>query len=128
MIRLHLSEEERRELNCRLGDRRMTLDGRGRLDMIRLSDWGLSAPTIAGRVSRHENTVRKLLKRFQKERFAALPKHTPPGRPPRLREEHFRALEALLDGSARTFTSGQMVAWMQGQLGLTVPRATWPSA
>ena len=123
MIRLHLSEEERTELNCRLGDRQMTLDARARLDMIRLSDWGLSAPSIAGRVSRHENTVRKLLerfKRFQEERFAALPKRTSPGRPPRLLEEHLRALEAHLDGSARTFTSGQMAAWVQETFGLSV--------
>ena len=64
--------------------------------------------------------MRKFLKRFQEERFAALPKRTSPGRPPRLLEEHLRSLEAHLDGAARTFTSGQMAAWVQETFGLSV--------
>lgn len=120
MIRLRLSEHERTELNTRLGDRKMTVSARARLDIIRLADADLSAPAIARRVCRHENTVRKLLKRFQGERFAALLKRASPGRPPRLREEHWRALEAMLDASAPTFTSAQMAAWMQEQFGLPV--------
>lgn len=125
MIRLRLSEDERTELNKRLGNRKMTVSAQARLDMIRLADAGLSAPAIARRVCRHDNTVRKLLKRFlderfQGERFGALLKRASPGRPPRLREEHWRALEAMLDASARTFTSAQMAAWMQEQFGLSV--------
>ncbi len=120
MIRLRLSEDERTELNKRLGDRKLTVSAGARLDIIRLADAGLSAPAIARRVCRHENTVRKLLKRFQGARFAALLKRTSPGRPPRLREEHWRALEAMLDASSRTYTSAQMAAWMGVQLGLSV--------
>ncbi len=120
MIRLCLSEAERNELDVRLCDRQITLAARARLEVIRLSDWGRSAPTIARRVGCHENTVRKLLKRFQQVRFAALTKRVSPGCPPRLREEHWRALEALLDGAARTYTSLQMAAWVQAQFGLPI--------
>ena len=62
MICLRLSEAERTELSKRQRDRRMTMEARARLEMIRLSDWGLSAPTIAQRVGRHEHTVRKFLR------------------------------------------------------------------
>jgi transposase len=120
MIQLSLSDDERTELRARFRDRKMDVQTQTRLRMVELSGLGLSPPTIARRVGRHENTVRKFLKRFRQERFAALPKRTSPGRPPRIREEHFRALEALLDGSARTFTSAQMAAWMQTQFDLSV--------
>lgn len=120
MIRLRLSDDERTELNTRLGDRKITVDARARLDMVRLSDAGHSAPAIARWVGRHENTVRKLLRRFQEERLAALPKRVSPGRPPRLSGEHLQALEAMLDGAARAFTSAQMAAWAQEQFGLSI--------
>lgn len=120
MIQLSLSEDERTELRARFRDRKMDVETQTRLRMVELSGMGLSPPGIARRVGRHENTVRKFLKRFGQERFAALPKRTSPGRPPRIQEEHFRALEALLDESARTFTSGQMAAWVQEQLGVSV--------
>ena len=120
MIRLQLSDAERQDLGERLKDRRLSVDANARLRMALLSDRGLSAPRIAREVARHENTVRKFLRRFQAERLAALPKRVAPGRTPRIREEHWLALEAMLDGSERAFTSGQMAAWMQAQFGLTL--------
>ncbi len=120
MIRVALSDTERSELAERLRDRSISVETQARLRMLALSDRGISPPRIAREVGRHENTVRKLLKRFQTERLAALPKRTAPGRAPRVREEHWLALEAMLDASARAFTSAQMAAWLQQELGLSV--------
>ena len=120
MIRVSLSEAERDELAKRLRDRSISVDAQARLRMAELSDRGASPPRIAQAVGRHENTVRKFLKRFQAERFAALPGRTAPGRVPRVREQHWRALEAMLDGSPRAHTSGQMAAWLRERFGLTV--------
>ena len=127
MIRVTLSDAERQDLAARLNDRRISVDAHARLRMALLSDQGLSAPRIAHQVARHENTVRKFLRRFQAERLAALPKRAAPGRTPRVREEHWLALEAMLDGSERAFTSRQMAAWLQGRFGLSVhPRYLAP--
>ena len=120
MIRITLSDAERSELAERLRDPRISVDTQARLRMAELSDQGLSPPRIAERVTRHENTVRKFLKRFQAVRLVALAKRTAPGRTPRVREEHWLALEAMLDGSARAFTSRQMAAWLQERFSLSV--------
>lgn len=120
MLHIHLSDDERAELSRQLANRKISVEIHTRLRMVLLNDQGMSAPKIAEAVGRHENTVRKFLKRFQAGRFAALPDRVPPGRTRRIQEEHWQALEEMLDRSERTFTTRQMAQWMSDALDITV--------
>jgi transposase len=83
--------------------------------MVRLSDLDWSVPKIAGYLRCHEQTVRKYVKAFRRDGFAALLDRPPPGRPPTLTEAHLLAVERLLDEAARrgeTWTAPQLADWL----------------
>jgi transposase len=80
--------------------------------MIRLSDAGWTIPRIAVHLGAHEQTVRKYVKAFLADGFAALPDRPRPGRPPVVTEAHLLALEALLDAGGRTWTARRLVEWL----------------
>ena len=91
--------------------------------MIRLSDLTWSVPTIATYLGRHEQTVRKYIKAFLRDGFAALPDRPRSGRPRRLTEEQLLAVERLLDeaaGRGETWTMPQLVGWLQAHHGVRV--------
>lgn len=88
---------------------------RDRLEMVRLSDLDWSVPKIAAYLGCHEQTVRKYVKAFLRDGFAALPDRPRPGRPPTLTVAHLEALEALLDAAAargETWTAPRLAAWL----------------
>lgn len=83
--------------------------------MVRLSDLGWSVPRIAAYLRCHEQTVRKYVKAFLRDGFAALPDRPRPGRPPRLTVAHLEAVEARLDAAAaqgEAWTAPRLAGWL----------------
>jgi transposase len=97
---------------------------RDRLEMVRLADLGWGVPRIARYLGKHEQTVRKYVKAFLRDGFAALPDRPRPGRPPKLTEAHQRALERLLDEAAargeRTWSAPRLARWLAETHGVEV--------
>jgi transposase len=120
MIRVELTEGERDELRARTRATGIAPRTRDRLEMVRLADAGWSVPRIAGHLGVHEQTVRKYVKAFLADGFAALPDRSRPGRPPVVTEDRLRALEALLDAGGRTWTTRQLVEWLAQEHGVRV--------
>lgn len=118
MIRVALTEAERTELGART--RTAGPRTRDRLEMVRLADVGWSVPRIARHLDRHEQTVRRHLKGFLAHGFATLPDRPRAGRPPTVTEGDLRAVESLLDAGGRTWTTRQLVAWLDRERGVAV--------
>lgn len=120
MLRVTLSPAAHEDLRALTRARTTDPRTRDRLEMIRLADAGWSVPRIARHLACHEQTVRKYVKAFLAEGFAALPDKPRSGRPPRLTGAHLDALEQLLDAGGRTWTMPQLVAWLAGEHGVRV--------
>ena len=120
MIRVELTEAQRDELRSRTREPGLAPRTRDRLEMVRLADAGWAIPRIARHLGVHEQTVRKHVKAFLAEGFAALPDRPRPGRPPRVTEAHLQALEALIDAGGRTWTTRQLVEWLAREHGVRV--------
>jgi putative transposase len=123
LLRVRLSRAAWEDLCAR--QRQVPAASRGwqRLEMVRLSARGVRAPDIADQVGVEVQTVRKYLKGFQAEGFAALADRPRPGRPPQLRPADLAALEALLDRDAageRTWTLPQLVDWLATERGVRI--------
>jgi transposase len=88
--------------------------------MIRLAATGQTVPQIARYLGRHEQTVRRSIKAFLAAGFAALPDQPRPGRPRRVTDAHLTALETLLDTTTRSWTTPQLVDWLQAEHGIRV--------
>jgi transposase len=120
MIRVELTPAQRDELRARTRASGIAPRTRDRLEMVRLSDAGWTIPRIAAHLGCHEQTVRKYVKAFVADGFAALPDRPRPGRPPRVTADHLRAVEALLDAGGRTWTTRQLVEWLAREHGVRV--------
>lgn len=120
MIRVELTPAQRNELRTRTHEPGIAPRTRDRLEMVRLSDAGWTIPRIATHLGCHEQTVRKYVKAFLADGFASLPDRPRPGRPPRVTEEHLRALEAVIDAGGRTWTTRQLVEWLAQEHGVRV--------
>lgn len=115
MIRLTLTAEQRQELGRRIRQRGPSSVPAIRLEMVRLAARGWRIPRIARQVGCHEQTARKFVKAFQQRAFAGLEDRPRPGPRRRLTDEHLAALEALIDQTDRTWTTPQLVAWLEQQ-------------
>ena len=120
MIRVELTDAERDGLRARTREPGIAPRTRDRLEMVRLADAGWAVPRIAKHLGAHEQTVRKYVKVFLAEGFAALPDRPRPGRPARVTEDHLQALEALLDAGGRTWTTRQLAEWLARERGVRV--------
>ena len=123
VYRVVLTPEERAELVRRGRDPATTARLRERLEVVRLSDAGWTAPRIAAHRGRHEQTVRAQVKAFLARGVAGLQPRASPGRPPTVTAAHVAALERLLDESAaagRTWTLGQLALWLAQEHGVAV--------
>ncbi|MDQ3167347.1 MAG: helix-turn-helix domain-containing protein [Chloroflexota bacterium] len=120
MIRVALTPAQHEELRARTREPGLAARTRDRLEMIRLADAGWTVPRIARHLGTHEQTVRKYVKTFLAEGFAALPDRPRPGRPPTVTAAHLEAMEALLDAGGRTWTTAQLVAWLDQAHGVRV--------
>jgi transposase len=117
MIRIMLTAAQHDELRARTRDAGIAPRTRDRLEMVRLADAGWTIPRVARHLGCHEQTVRKYVKVFLAEGFDALPDRPRPGRPPTITTTHLDALEALLDAGGRTWTTPQLVAWLDQEHG-----------
>lgn len=88
--------------------------------MMRLADAGRNIPRIARHLGYHEQTVRKYIKTFLAWGFDRLPDRPRSGRPVRITQEHLLALEKLIDESDRTWTTRQLVDWLEEHFGVGV--------
>src|SRR5215208_1042450 len=120
MLRIELTPAARAELRARTREPGLAPRTRDRLEMVRLADAGWTVPRIARHLGAHEQTVRKYVKVFLAEGFTALPDRPRPGRPPTVTTAHLDALEALLDAGGRTWTTAQLVAWLEREHGVRV--------
>ena len=120
MYRVTLPPAQRGELKRRTREPGLKPRTRDRLEMVRLSDSGMSIPQIARVMDTHEQTVRKYLKAFLSGGFEALPDRPHPGPVPKVTEEHLVALERQLDGSERVWTMPQLAHWLHTQQGVKV--------
>jgi len=120
MIRVELTPAQRADLRARTRAPGVAPRTRDRLEMVRLADAGWSIPRVARHLGCHEQTVRKHVKAFLADGFGALPDRPRPGRPPTVTAAHLDALEALLDGGGRTWTTPQLVAWLEREHGVRV--------
>ncbi len=120
MIRVAVTSAQHEELRTRTRTPGVAPRTRDRLEMVRLADAGWSVPRIARHLGAHEHTVRKYIKAFLVEGFAALPDRPRPGRPPTITTAHLDALEARLDAGGRTWTPPPLVAWLDQEHGVRV--------
>ena len=120
MIRVELTPAQRDDLRARTRAPGLASRTRDRLEMIRLADAGWTIPRIARHLGIHEHTVRKYVKAFPRDGFAVLPDRPRPGRPRTVTDAHLAALAALLDAGGRTWTTRQLVAWLDQEHGVRV--------
>jgi transposase len=120
MIRVSLTPAEREDLRARTRAPGIAPRTRDRLEMLRLADAGWSVPRIARHLGLHEQTVRRQVTAFLAHGFDALPDRPRAGRPPTVTEEHLLAVAALLDAGGRTWTTRQLVAWLERERGVAV--------
>jgi transposase len=118
MYRITLTDEQQRELQRRTRAVGIAAPTRDRLEMIRLSDAGWSVPRIARHLGLHEQTVRTCMKVFLAAGFDALP-NRPHARPhSALIPDILTATRAMMRASGRSWTGGQIAAWLAQEYGL----------
>ena len=123
IIRVRLTPEQREELNQRARARTVAPRLRDRLEMVRLSDLGQTIPQIAQMLGHHEQTVRKHLKAFLADGFAALPDRPIAGRPPAVTRADLDALGQMLDAAAlrgETWTTPRLRHWLATERGVQI--------
>ena len=120
MIRVALTPAQRSELRARTRDPGVAPRTRDRLEMVRLADAGWSVPRIARHLTCHEQTVRRQVKAFLAHGFAALADKPRAGRPPTVTASDLAAVEAVLDAGGRTWTTRQLVAWLERERGVSL--------
>lgn len=118
MYRVHLSQEQSRELQRRARDKNTKPRTRDRLEMVRLSNAGWSIPKIAQHLGIHEQRVRHWIKTYLADGFDALPDKEHPGRTSALTPQVLEALRAEFGSSQRTWTAGQISQWVAAEHGL----------
>lgn len=123
LLKVELSPEQQTELRRRLHQRDLAPHTRMRLECLRLSDKGITAPQIAALMEVHPATVRNAIKRFKTAGFQALADAPRCGRPPQLPRADLHALETMLDACADggpTWTAGQLADWLHAQRGVRI--------
>jgi transposase len=115
LYRVHLTEEQRAELQQRTRDPRLLPRTRDRLEMVRLSDAGWSIPKIACHLRLSEKRVRHWIKQFLEGSFDALPDQPHLGQQSRLTPALLAALRQEIDRQPRTWTAAQLAAWLAEQ-------------
>jgi transposase len=113
--RIRLTGEQQTEWHRRWWAPGTARRERERLEIVWQSHWDHSVPRIAARVGVHEQTVRRVVKRFLAEGFAGLGDRPRSGRPPTLTAASLAAVEAHLDAAAQvgeTWTTPRLATWL----------------
>jgi putative transposase len=110
MLRVSLSRSDHEAVQVLRRDPTLTPHERDRVEMILLSTVGWSPPRIAAHLRCHPETVRRLLKRIQRDGLAGV-RQRPTGPPPDAvrRQQVTTALDGLLQQD-RTWTARQLAA------------------
>ena len=122
MYRVILTDEQRSEINHRARQRGIRPEERDRLEMLRLSDSGLSVPKIGRLLGLHEQTVRLWIKAFLSGGFDALKSHPRggalAGKVSALTPPMIAALRQEIEDGTRTWTARQMADWLDQTYGV----------
>ncbi len=118
MYRVHLTEEQRNELQRRTRDPQLKSRTRDRLELVRLSDAGWSIPQISRHLRSSEKRVRYWIKQFLAGGFEALPDQPHVGQSSRLTPALLAALQEEVEQSGRSWTAGQLADWLAAQHGV----------
>jgi transposase len=118
LYRVHLTDEQRAELKERTRAADLRPRTRDRLEMVRLSDGGLTVPEISRLLRVSPRRVRFWLGRFLEAGFDALPDQPHRGRPGRLTSAALAALREELAKGDRTWTLPQVVEWLEATQGI----------
>ncbi len=118
LYRVHLTEEQRDELQRRTRHPQVLPRTRDRLEMVRLLDAGWSIPQIAVHLRISEKRVRYWVKRFLIGGFDALPDQPHVGQQSRLTPALVAVLQQEVERSQRTWTATQMADWLAEHHGL----------
>jgi transposase len=120
VYRVHLSDEERHELQQRAHAPGVRPRTRDRLEMVRLSAVGWSVPQIARHLGICEKRVRFWIRTFLEQGFDALLDTPPAGRTSRLTPAIREAVRAEFAKGDRTWTAEQVAEWIAERFGVTV--------
>lgn len=120
MYRVTLTDAQRQELNRRTHQPGLAPATRDRLEMLRLSDAGLSVPKIAISLGQHEQTVRRWLKVYLTAGFDALANKPRGGKTARFTPALLDSVCAEIAKGERTWNAGQVAAWLSEQHGLAI--------
>lgn len=120
MYRVHLTDEQRAELRARTRSPHLKPRTRDRLELVRLSDGGLTVPEISRILHVSPGRVRFWLRRFLEEGFEALPDQPHHGRPGRLTPAALAALREELAKCDRTWTLPQVAEWLEETQGISL--------
>ena len=118
LYRVHLTEEQRADLQARTRDPQTKPRTRDRLEMVRLADAGWSIPQIAGHLRISEKRVRYWIKQFLGGGFAALPDQPHVGQASRLTPALLEALLQEIERRERSWTAEQLAVWLAEQHGV----------
>jgi len=119
VYRVTLSDEQQEELYRRIRDPKTKPRVRERLEMLRLSNAGLTVPQISRIVRQSEQRVRFWIKRFLAlVSFAALEDEPHEGKSSSLTREHMAALREEIEKAERTWSAPQLTEWLEKECGL----------
>src|SRR5579864_7302079 len=122
MYHVILTDEQRCDLNRRARRQGASAEIRDRLEMVRLSDIGLSVPKIARELGRHEQTVRLWIKAFLSGGFDNLASQPRggliAGKASALTPEMMAALQKEIEQGKRTWTASQIADWFDEKFGV----------
>lgn len=124
MIQVRLEEAARQELNRRAHELGVMPRTRDRLEMVRLSDAGWSIPQIARHLGLSQRCVRQWIKAYLAGGFDALPDQPHVGQASALTQEHLAVLREEIEKGERTWTAGQIAAWLAQERGIRLS-ADW---
>lgn len=122
MYRVRLTDEQREELKRRTRAADIKPRTRDRLEMVRLSHAGWRIPQIASHLRVSASRTRVWIRRFLDQGFDALADQPHPGRPGRLTPELLELLRLELAKGERTWTTGQLAAWLEDEHGVCFSR------
>lgn len=118
LYRVHLTEEQRWELNRRTRAPGVMPRTRDRLEMVRLSDAGWSIPRIASHLQISEVRVRHWIKRYLAGGFDALPDALHPGKQSALTPAILEAVREQIRTSGQTWTAAHVADRVEEEFGV----------
>ena len=108
-VRIEMTDEQQAAVEQRFEQTR-DAETRLRYQMVLLASGGYTAPQIAPLVRRSEDTVRRVLQRYQDEGVDGVPYRARPGRPPQVPPAWEAELRRVIEADPHT---------------VGVPRASW---